>query len=98
MSLCVVVCRLTRRSNVVFKALVGYLRSDPRCGKNSLTGAGARMHWGKAGAEEQIRGGQGGNNNVTCLSKHLDLSVQDQDVLGAPQEACGLLCSPWHHG
>ncbi|GLC54135.1 hypothetical protein PLESTB_000827700 [Pleodorina starrii] len=41
--------RPVRRTNVVFKALVGYLRSDPRCGNTGLSGSGARMHWGKAG-------------------------------------------------
>ncbi|EFJ52629.1 hypothetical protein VOLCADRAFT_85802 [Volvox carteri f. nagariensis] len=41
--------RPMRRTNVVFKALVGYLRSDPRCGKAGLSGAGARLHWGKSG-------------------------------------------------
>ncbi|KAG2423395.1 hypothetical protein HXX76_015360 [Chlamydomonas incerta] len=41
--------RLTRRSNDVFKAVMSYLRSDPRCGSGGLSGGGARLHWGKSG-------------------------------------------------
>ncbi|KAG2493001.1 hypothetical protein HYH03_008665 [Edaphochlamys debaryana] len=41
--------RPVRRSNLVFKALYGFLRSDPRCGSTGLQGGGARAHWGKAG-------------------------------------------------
>ncbi|KXZ42034.1 hypothetical protein GPECTOR_218g458 [Gonium pectorale] len=38
-----------RRINPVFKSLVGFLRSDARCGATGLEGRGARLHWGKAG-------------------------------------------------
>ncbi|PNH11479.1 D-arabinono-1,4-lactone oxidase [Tetrabaena socialis] len=41
--------RPVRRTNVVFKRLMGYLRSDPRCGPTGIGGGGARLHWGKAG-------------------------------------------------
>lgn len=38
-----------RKSNTAFKRVMGYLRSDPRCGTAGLKGAGGRLHWGKAG-------------------------------------------------
>ncbi|KXZ51873.1 hypothetical protein GPECTOR_11g309 [Gonium pectorale] len=41
--------RPTRQTNPVFKSLVGFLRSDARCGSTGLEGRGARLHWGKAG-------------------------------------------------
>eukprot|EP00198_Chlamydomonas_reinhardtii_P009630 XP_001698967.1 predicted protein [Chlamydomonas reinhardtii] len=47
--------RLGRRSNAVFKAVMGFLRSDPRCGSGGLSGGGARLHWGKAGACMSVR-------------------------------------------
>ncbi|KAL6752479.1 hypothetical protein V8C86DRAFT_2752850 [Haematococcus lacustris] len=38
-----------RRSNTAFQAVMAYLRSSPNCGSSGLHGAGARLHWGKAG-------------------------------------------------
>jgi hypothetical protein len=34
---------------LAFKGVIGFLRSDPRCGNSGLSGGGARLHYGKAG-------------------------------------------------
>lgn len=42
----------SRQQNKVFHEVMAYLRGDARCGRAGLTGAGGRLHWGKAGWPE----------------------------------------------